>query len=179
VEICKTAPKSDIIVLVLTFVLTVVFDLVVAIEIGLLITVILFMKRMADVTNIRSWEKCESEDEEGRLKAIPAGTQVFDIEGPLFFATTDKFASLSVAEETKVVILRMRSIPAMDVSALRSLMAMHEQCVERGVTVLFSHVNRQPFSVIEKSGLYQKAGAENFCENIDAALKRAAELCTN
>jgi len=177
VDICKTAPKSDILVLVLTFVLTVVFDLVVAIEIGLLITVILFMKRMADVTNIRTWEKSDAEDENGRLKAIPEGTQVFDIEGPLFFATTDKFAALSVAEGTKVVILRMRSIPAMDVSALRSLASMQKQCHKKGVTMLFSHVNEQPMSVMKKSGLYEKAGADCFCENIDAALSKAAEIC--
>ncbi|MBO5060225.1 MAG: STAS domain-containing protein [Clostridia bacterium] len=178
VEICKTAPKSDIIVLVLTFVLTVVFDLVVAIEVGLLVTVFLFMKRMADVTHIRSWVQGDEDlSDEGRLKIIPPKTQVFEINGPMFFATSDKFAQIPVKEDIKVVILRMRNIPALDVSALRTMISVYEQCREQGAYVLFSHANKQPLAVMKKSGFYDTVGGEYFMDNIDAALARAGELC--
>jgi len=175
VGIVKTAPKSDILVLVLTFVLTVVFDLVVAIEIGLLVAVILFMKRMTDVTKVRTWDT-ETQEENERFKAVPAGTQVYDIDGPLFFATTDKFTALSVADETKVIILRMGSIPALDISALRALKGLYKECKAKGVTVLFSHVNEQPLAVMKKAGFYDEVGADCFIDNIDTALVKATEL---
>ncbi|MBQ7040432.1 MAG: STAS domain-containing protein, partial [Clostridia bacterium] len=174
-NIVKTAPKSDIAVLVLTFVLTVVFDLVVAIEIGLLVAVFLFMKRMADVTNIRPWTKDDqmNENDGGRLKKIPPKTEVYEINGPMFFATSDKVASIPVKEGVKVIIIRMRNIPALDVSALRSLASVYEHCEKREIRVLFSHVNEQPLSVMKKSGFYEMVGEENFCENIDVALATA------
>ena len=175
-EICKTAPKSDILVLVLTFVLTVVFDLVVAIEIGLLVTLVLFMKRMSDVTYIRSWTRGSDAPEQERLKTIPEKTQVLEVEGPLFFATTDKIASLPIAGDIKVVILRMRSIQALDISALRSLKEVCALCRERNITILFSHVNPQPLSVMKKAGFYDAMGTACFPENIDEALARAEEL---
>ncbi|MBQ9994733.1 MAG: sodium-independent anion transporter, partial [Clostridia bacterium] len=127
VHVCKTAPKSDILVLVMTFVLTVVFDLVVAIEVGMVASAILFMKRMSDVTHIRPWTKADEmkESDAGRLKNIPADTAVFELDGPMFFATSDKFASIPVREGDRVVILRMRNVPALDVSAMRSLEAIH------------------------------------------------------
>ena len=175
VNIVKTAPKSDIAVLILTFVLTVVFDLVVAIEVGLLVAVFLFMKRMADVTHIRPWTKNDqiSENDEGRLKAIPPKTEVYEINGPMFFATSDKVASIPVKAGVEVIIIRMRNIPALDVSALRSLASVYEHCEKRGIRVLFSHVNEQPLSVMQKSGFYDMVGERNFCENIDVALSVA------
>ena len=106
VTLLKTAPKSDIFVLVTTFVLTVVFDLVVAIEIGFMLAVILFLKRMSDVADVRSWEYVE-EEREG-LRIVPKGTLVYELEGPMFFAAADKFLSVSADKNTKVVILRMR-----------------------------------------------------------------------
>ncbi|MBR5157287.1 MAG: STAS domain-containing protein [Clostridia bacterium] len=177
VEICKTAPKSDIAVLVVTFVLTVVFDLVVAIEIGLLVTVILFLKRMTDVTHIRTWHQGDKDiTDEGRLKVIPPKTQVYEINGPMFFATSDKFAEIPVSDDIKVIILRMRNIPALDISALRVMASLYEDCQKRNITVLFSHANKQPVSVIKKAGLYDKVGAENFVSNIDEALARAEKI---
>ena len=172
VSIVKTAPKSDISVLILTFVLTVVFDLVVAIEIGLLVAVFLFMKRMADVTNIRPWTKDDqiNENDGGRLKKIPPKTEVYEINGPMFFATSDKVASIPVKAGVSVIIIRMRNIPALDVSALRSLSSVYEHCQKRKIRVLFSHVNEQPLSVMKKSGFYDLVGEKNFCENIDVAL---------
>ncbi|MBQ2897172.1 MAG: STAS domain-containing protein [Clostridia bacterium] len=179
VKICKTAPKSDIAVLALTFVLTVVFDLVVAIEIGLLVAVIMFMKRMADVTHIRPWTEADeaAQSDNGRLKEIPDKAQVFEINGPMFFATSEIVSSIPVKTGTKVVILRMRNVPALDVSALESLNKVYDFCSEKEIEVLFSHVNEQPLSVMKKSGFYDKAGQDKFMSNIDEALKKAKNIC--
>ena len=178
VSICKTATKSDIMVLVVTFVLTVVFDLVVAIEVGMLIAMLLFMKRMADVTHLRTWSAADefSSKDAGRLKKIPERTAVFEINGPMFFASSDKFSAIPIKEGTKVIILRMRNVPTLDISAMRTLKAIHSVCKDTGVALLLSHVNEQPMNVMVKSGFFAELGAENFMDNIDAALARAEEL---
>jgi len=178
VKICRTAPKSDILVLVLTFVLTVVFDLVVAIEVGLLLAVILFMKRMTEVTHVRPWTTMDEAEENarGRLKAIPDKTQVFEIDGPMFFATSDIVASIPIKHGSKVIILRMRNVPTIDVSALQTLTKVYDFCVEKNISVIFSHVNEQPLSVMKKAGFYDRVGGENFADNIDEALEIAKNL---
>ena len=178
VKICKTAPKSDVAVLVLTFVLTVVFDLVIAIEVGLLVAVFLFMKRMADVTHIRPWTKHDEKmsDDNGRLKKIPPKTQVYEINGPMFFATSDKFADIPLKDGVKTVIFRMRNIPAIDISALQVMTDVFAHFKKKGITVLFSHVNSQPMSVMKKSGFIELIGEENFLPNIDEALAKAESL---
>jgi len=173
VHVCKTAPAPDILVLVITFVLTVVFDLVVAIEVGMVLSAILFMKRMADVTHVRSWTEAGDDD---RLKDIPANTQVFDLAGPMFFATTDKFASLPLYDEVKAVILRMQNVPALDASAMRSLEAIHRLCADRSITLIIAHANEQPLSVMKKAGFYAAVGEANFADNIDAALDIARKI---
>ena len=178
-DICKNAPKSDITVLILTFVLTVVFDLVVAIEIGLLVALVLFMKRMTDVTYVRTWKRNEenSDDDDGRMKKIPQHTQVYEINGPMFFATSDILSAIPIEDGVKVIIIRMRNIPALDITAMRSIEDMYNQCSERGINVLFSHVNRQPLSVMRKSGFSERAGEKCFVSNIDEALERAGQIC--
>lgn len=176
VEICKTAPKSDIFVLVITFVLTVVFDLVVAIEVGMIAAVVLFMRRMADVTKVRKWEKSGNNE---RYKTVSDGIEVLEIDGPMFFATSDKFAALDIDEGVKVIILRMHNIPALDVSAVRNLNAIYKNCSENGINLVLSHVTAQPMSVLKKSGLYGKIGSENILENIDTALERAESIIAN
>lgn len=175
VSLLKTAPKSDIFVLIVTFVLTVVFDLVVAIEIGLVLAAILFLKRMADVAEVKSWEYVETPQD--GFTVVPKGTLVYEIEGPMFFAAADKFMTVSVDRNTKVVILRMRSVPAMDVSALRKLEELHIMCKKRHITLLLSHVAEQPRRMMEKAGFVAGVGEENFCANIQAALARAEILC--
>ena len=179
VRICKTAPTADILVLVLTFVLTVVFDLVAAIEVGMVASAILFMKRMSDVTHIRTWTQADelTSTDNGRLKNIPEGTAVFELHGPMFFATSDKFASIPVRDGVKVVILRMRNVPALDVSAMRSLDAILRVCREKEMVLILSHVNDQPLSVMKKSGFYDSVGTDRFAENIDAALEMASGIC--
>ena len=177
VHICKTAPKSDIIVLILTFVLTVVFDLVVAIEFGMIVTAFLFIKRMTDVTKLRAWVE-ESSDND-RLKTIPQNTQVFEFDGPMFFATSEIISSISVSDTTKVVIIRMRNIPSLDVSALESLVKVYNNLRDNDITVLFSHVNKQPLGVMKKSGFYDEVGDVCFMNNIDDALSFAEEIVNN
>ncbi len=174
VYICKAAPKSDILVLVLSFALTVIFDLVIAIEIGILLAMILFMKQMSEVTEVRKWEQAEEEDD--RMKEIPPNTRVFEINGPMFFATSDRIADLTAKKSTNVVILRMRNIPMLDISALRSLIQIYDDFKKHGITVLFSHVNEQPMSVMKKAGFYQHVGGEYFPENIDLALEQARAI---
>ena len=178
VKICKTAPKSDIIVLLVTFVLTVIFDLVVAIEIGMLFAVVLFMKRMAEVTQIRTWT--EHGDSSGgdseRLKAIPHGTKVFEVDGPMFFATADKLEMLPISEDIDILIMRMRNIPSLDASAMQAMNSVYMICKKNNIKLLFSHANEQPLSVMKKSGFYDKVGADCFLQNIDEALSYAQTL---
>lgn len=182
-HLIKHAPKSDVAILLVTFLLTVIFDLVVAIEFGLILTALLFIKRMSDVSSIRGWTYRDGEDDSEEndpmhiaLKSVPKGTLVYEIDGPMFFGVADNFLNISVNDDTKVLILRMRSVPAMDITALQSLEKVFDKCKKKDVTVLLSHVNEQPMKVMEKAGFAEKIGADNFCENIDAALVRAGEL---
>ena len=176
VKICKTAPKSDILVLVVTFVLTVVFDLVVAIEVGMIIAVVLFMKRMADVAHIRTWSEKPHENDSERLKEIPKHTEVVEFEGPMFFASAEKFSKIPMGEDIKVIILRMRNVPALDATAMRSLNEIYSICKHSGRTLLLSHTNEQPLSVMKKAGFIDKVGEEHFLANIDEALAYAEKV---
>lgn len=177
-ELVKTAPKSDIAVLILTFLLTIVFDLVIAIEIGLLVAVLLFMKRMSDVTEVYSWKYAEDEEEAERekLRKLSPHINVYEISGPLFFGAADVIGRIAVKDHAKCLILRMRSVPALDSTALNAMTDLYKNCEKRGITLILSHVNQQPMKVMEKAGFAQKVGQENFCENIDRAIKRAEEL---
>lgn len=178
VKICRTAPKSDILVLVVTFVLTVVFDLVVAIAVGMIIAVVLFMKRMADVTSIRTWSdpKDEPAADSERLKSIPAHTEVVEFEGPMFFASAEKFSNIPIKDGVTTIILRMRNVPALDETATRALFEIYHICKKSNLNLILSHTNEQPLSVMKKSGFYDKVGAENFLPNIDEALAYAETL---
>lgn len=164
-------------VLVITFLLTVIFDLVVAIVVGLTLACLLFMKRMADESHVKEWDYVEdSSDDQGRLKPVPAHVMVYEIIGPMFFGAADKIPHLDAAANKKVLVLRMKAVPAMDVTALNSLSRLWLECYQEGIHVVFSHVNEQPMSVFRKAGFIEKAGEENFQPNIDAALERAVFL---
>lgn len=176
VHICRFSPKSDILVLVVTFVLTVVFDLVVAIAVGLVLAAVLFMKRMSDVTYVRRWDGKEKVEDE-HAKEIPEGTVVYEINGPMFFADADKFLDFSMDEGTRVVILRMSSMPAIDATAMKNLDILLTVCRSRGVELMLSHVHEMPLAVMKKAGFYEKVGEENFLHSIDEALDRARKIC--
>ncbi len=180
VHICKTSPKSDILVLVTTFVLTVVFDLVVAICVGIVLATLLFMKRMSDETNAYGWKEYDEETDEDNisLKKIPEGVAVFEITGPFFFGAATKISDeiLLYEKHKKVLVLRMRSVPAIDASGIHAFNDVISSLEKKGVKLVVSHANEQPLQVFKKSGIYNKIGAENFCSNIEAALSRAEEL---
>ena len=177
VKVVKTSPKSDIAVLVLTFFLTVVFDLVVAIAVGLTLACLLFMTRMADVAVVREWEYVEdTQDDQGRFKPVPAHVMVYEVTGPMFFGAADKIPHMDRKTDKSVLILRMRAVPALDITALNGLRRLWEECCRQNIQMVFSHVNEQPMSVFQKSGLLDEVGRENFQPNIDAALDRAAQL---
>ncbi len=177
-HLCKTAPKSDIMVLIVTFVLTVVFDLVVAIGVGMVLACVMFMKRMADESEVRGWKYFDpAEDEDNiELKQVPTFVRVYEISGPMFFGAADRLLDITLKDFTKVLIIRMRSVPALDATAMHSLESLHEKCKKKGVTIIFSHVNEQPMRTMKKTGFVELIGNKNFCEHIDDAILRAKEI---
>ena len=187
VQVIRTAPKSDIAVLVITFVLTVVFDLVVAIEIGMLLACLLFMKRMSDETSVKSWKYSNINEEERdiakqdreereHLMSISEPIRVYEMSGPLFFGAADRIGNIVVKDMTKYLILRMRSVPAIDITAMNAMENLYKKCKKDGITLILSHVNDQPMRVMQKSGFYDKVGKDNFCQNIYTAIDRAENL---
>lgn len=178
VYMLRTAPKSDIVVLVTTLLLTVFFDLVVAIEFGMVLAAFLFLKRMSDIAEVRQWvDEADNENTDALdLKVVPKNTVVYEVFGSLFFGTTNDFLDISYEEGKNALILRMRNVPAMDISGLDALEEIRETCQQRGMTLILSHVNPQPFRVMKKAGFLEKIGEKNICPNIDASLKRASEL---
>lgn len=178
VHLLKTAPKSDIIVLILTFVLTVVFDLVVAIEFGMVLAALLFMKRMSEVTEVEGWTYVDPEDDPDNigLKAVPSHTLVYEISGPMFFGAADKIMKISLKDTDTCIILRMRSVNAIDATAMHSLEQLFEKCEKKKIKLILSHVNEQPMHIMEKAGFVDKIGKEYFCAHIDDAIAKAETL---
>lgn len=180
----RKSPKSDYAVLLITFVLTVCFDLVVAIEVGMIAAALLFMSRMADTADVRKWTDYEESFDEANdpdsinLIKIPESTVVYEITGPMFFGASDKLmAILSDSKKNhKVMILRMRGVPALDATASKTLSDIFNQCRQNGITLVISHINEQPLSVLKKQGLYDEIGKENFAANIHDAIERARTI---
>lgn len=178
VHLIRTAPKSDIIVLLTTFILTVVFDLVVAIEIGMVLACLLFIKRMSEETHVDSWTYVDDDtpDVDEHLRRLPLQIRVYEITGPLFFGAADAIKHIVVKDFTTCLILRMRSVPALDSTALNALQNLTKVCESKGITLVFSHVNEQPMKVMVKSGFVDLVGKDNFCPNIRAALEYAEKI---
>lgn len=176
IKTVKTAPKSDIVVMVITFGLTVIFDLVVAIEVGMILAAMLFMKRMSEETTVKGWEYVENDTDSIDLKSVPKNVRVYEISGPLFFGAADKILDITFKEYTSCLVLRMRAVSAIDATAMNSLEQLYKKCKSKGVALVLSHVNEQPLHAMQKSGFYDKVGAENFCAHIDDALIRANEI---
>lgn len=179
VQLCKTAPKSDIIVLVATFVLTVVFDLVVAIEVGMIAACLLFIKRMSEEAEVRGWkyyEDAEDDPDSIDLRVVPQQVRVYEISGPMFFGVAERIAEITLKDFTRCLVIRMRGVPAIDATAMRSLEQLYERCEKNHVQLVFSHVNEQPRRTMEKNGFVERIGAENFCAHIDEALARASQI---
>lgn len=181
------APKSDIIVLLVTFFITVLIDLVKAIEIGMVLAAFLFMKRMADVSNIKVSELDASEekdDEEGsngyvnkNKKANESrGIQVYEINGPFFFGATDKFLESinGLGYKTKILIIDMKNVPAMDGTALHVFKRMMKTCLKRNIRVIISGINDQPLKLLKKAELFDTLGGQKvFIDSTDTAIEFA------
>ena len=178
VNLVKTAPKSDVIVLVTSFVLTVIFDLVVAIEVGMVLACLLFIKRMSEETKVNGWTYVDEDtpDVDEHLQKLPLQIRVYEISGPLFFGAASVIEEIAVKDFTTCLVLRMRSVPALDSTALNALKDLVQVCESKGITIVFSHVNDQPMKVMEKAGFIELVGEENFQPSISAALDRAEEI---
>lgn len=172
VKLCKTAPATDIIVLVVTFVLTVVFDLVVAIAVGMILAVVFFMKHMADHTRVRVWKRDESNP---RYKQYPDDVCVLEIDGPMFFASTDKFVALPDDDSIQTVILRMHDVPVLDATAMKTLFSILHSCKDKNIRLILAHVNGQPLAAMKRAKFLDELGKENIAETIDDALEMAKE----
>ena len=178
IKIVKLSPKSDVAVLLLTFGLTVIFDLVVAIEFGMVLAALLFMKRMSEETSVTGWKYIDHDTDPDSidLREVPRNVRVYEISGPMFFGAADKILDIKLKDFTHCLIIRMRSVPAIDATAMNSLEHVYDKCKKKGVTLILSHVNEQPLEAMKKSGLYDKIGAQNFCAHIDEALEKGAKL---
>lgn len=178
VNLVKTAPKSDVIVLVTSFVLTVIFDLVVAIEVGMVLACLLFIKRMSEETKVNGWTYVDEDtpDVDEHFQKLPLQIRVYEISGPLFFGAASVIEEIVVKDFTTCLVLRMRSVPALDSTALNALKDLVQVCKSKGITIVFSHVNDQPMKVMEKAGFIELVGKVNFQPSISAALDRAEEI---
>lgn len=178
VNLVKTAPKSDVIVLVTSFVLTVIFDLVVAIEVGMVLACLLFIKRMSEETKVNGWTYVDEDtpDVDEHLQKLPLQIRVYEISGPLFFGAASVIEEIVVKDFTNCLVLRMRSVPALDSTALNALKDLVQVCKSKGITIVFSHVNDQPMKVMEKAGFIELVGKVNFQPSISAALDCAEEI---
>ena len=177
-------PKSDITVLLITFFLTVIFDLTVAIEVGLLIACLLFMRRMAETTQIKIIageidpnEETDAEVHEEHL-VIPKGVEVYEINGPYFFGIASKFDDIMVNLEKrpKVRIIRMRRVPFIDSTGMHNLQNLCQMSHREGIHIVLSGVQPKVYSVLENNGFCEMLGKDHICPNINVALKKAEEI---
>ena len=177
VNLVKTAPKSDVIVLVTSFVLTVIFDLVVAIEVGMVLACLLFIKRMSEETKVNGWTYVDEDtpDVDEHLQKLPLQIRVYEISGPLFFGAAGVIEEIVVKDFTTCLVLRMRSVPALDSTALNALKDLVQVCKSKGITIVFSHVNDQPMKVMEKAGFVEAIGKENLFGHINDAIDSCRE----
>lgn len=181
-----SAPRSDVVVLLATFLLTVLVDLTVAIEVGMVAAAFLFMRRMAQVTNVSAVTR-ELEDNGDpyatdpnavQRRAVPEGVEVFEINGPFFFGAAETFKDTlgQVAGRPKVLVIRMRNVPSIDSTAMHALKDVVHRTRKDGTVVLLSDVHTQPLMAIGRSSVMDEIGEENVFGNIDDALNRARAL---
>lgn len=177
-------PKSDVTVLLITFFLTIIFDLTIAIEVGLVIACILFMRRVMETTEISVIkDEIDPNDEldiavcEEHL-IIPAGVEVYEINGPYFFGIATKFEETmaQLGDRPKVRIIRMRKVPFIDSTGIHNLTSLCKMSQKEKITIVLSGVNEKVHKTLEKSGFYELLGKQNICPNINAALDRAKEI---
>ena len=178
-----SAPKSDVVVLLSTFFLTVLFDLTLAISVGMILTSFLFMKRMTDVTDIQGIEMNDDDDDlelldEELKEALSDEILIYEINGPFFFGAADKFLDSiqSLQGPSKVLIIRLRNVPVIDATAVHALNLLHDNCQRSNTTLILSEVNDSPYKVIKRVGLVCEIGRAQVCRQFDQAIDRAKQL---
>jgi SulP family sulfate permease len=178
------APRSDVMVLLSTFTLTVLVDLTVAVQVGVVMASLLFIRRMAEVSNVgmitRELEAASPESDPLSLtrRVVPEGVEVFEIQGAFFFGAANRFKEAidTMERPPEVMILRMRSVFAMDATGLFALEEFLHRCRRHGTHLVLSGVHTQPLMALRKKGLWDEIGEENIFADIDSALARAREL---
>lgn len=177
------APKSDVTVMLVAFFLTVVIDLTVAIEVGVLLAAVLFIKRMSDVAEVETVSSALKQDDEEAARnelarQVPKGVLVYELAGSLFFGAVDKFKETMnrISETPKILILRMRSVSSIDAAGINMIEDLLVRCKREGTQLLLSGVHAQPVVALTRAGVLKQLGEENALGNIDAALNRAREI---
>ena len=177
-------PRSDVFVLLTTFLLTVLVDLTVALQTGIVLAALLFMRRMAALSQAGYVTRMLSEEDDPddplaiARRDVPAGVEIFEVQGALFFGAATKFRDSirQVEAPPRVLIVRLRNVIAIDASGLNELEQLCAESARSGTRIVLSGVHAQPLIALERSGLLERLGAENVCAEIDAALARAREL---
>ena len=183
-------PRSDVAVLLTTFLLTILVDLTVAVQVGVVLAAFLFIKRMADVTNVGALTRELTDAPDGTMaadadgvarRAIPDRVEVYEVNGPFFFGAADKIKDVLhvVARKPRVFILRMRNVPVLDASGIRVLDDLFESFSHQGIRFLISGIQSQPLAALERSGRLDRYGRDNFTPTLDAALEAAGRIVTN
>ena len=176
-HLCQTASKGAVATLLLTFALTIVFDLVIAIAAGMLITMVLFMKMVSEETEVKGWKYYGDENSEvTHLRELPKSVRVYEINGPMFFGMTERIADISVKDFTRYLIIRMRGVPSLDATGMNALENLYDYCSAHGVSLIFSHVNEQPMKTMRRAGFVDLVGEEHFRTCIDDAIAHARDL---
>ena len=176
-HVCKTASRGAVATMLITFALTVIFDLVMAIGVGMVITVVLVLKMVSEETEVKGWRYyCDENSEVTHLRELPKSVRVYEINGPLFFGMTERIADISVKEFTKYLIIRMRGVPSLDASGMNALENLHAYCSKNGVSLIISHANEQPMKTMRRAGFVDLVGEDHFRGNIDDAIAFACQL---
>ena len=184
VQVVRGTTRSDALVLVSTFLLTVLVDLTVAIQVGVVLAAFLFMRRMADVAQVRALDPDDEDDpavdpaEAAALRAAPPGVEVFEVNGPFFFGAAHKFASAmgDIQRRPRVLVLRMRNVLALDATGLRVLEELQAEAERGGPVLVLSGVHAQPLGVLERAGFLRRMGEANVVGGLSEALARAREI---
>jgi len=180
------SPKSDVAVLLVTFLLTVLIDLTVAIQAGVVLAAFLFLRRMSDLAGVdvltrnlaEEGEEIPDNPRDISKRNVPAGVEVFEIHGSLFYCAIERFkdAMRRVEKPPQVLVIRMRLVPSIDATGLQVLEDLYERTEKEGTTLMLTGVADQPLAALRKSGLADRIGRENIVDNIDAALARSRLL---
>jgi SulP family sulfate permease len=182
-ELCRVhkMPRSDALVMLTTFGLTVVFDLVIAVEVGMVLAAFLYIKRVSETTEVSRVtheDMLERPEHIAQGKEIPEGVLVYRIFGPFLFGAAEKMedALANLGAWPQILILRLHLVTAMDITGLNALESVVERMKQRGGTVILSGIHQQPLQLLRKAGFIEVIGRENFCATFDDSLARARKL---